>query len=155
MTMYAFVQNGTATAGGLPASARRVDTQEWVMGLASAPVELVEACGWFVVTEVAAPVYNAATQKLVQSLTVTNGRPVQTWTVVALSAGELTEVARNATAATLETQAKNAIAANATYLAIVSPSNAQVAAQVRALTQQNTAIIRRLLALFGDRTVLD
>lgn len=152
---YAFVQGSTATGGGLPPSARRLDSGQWVMGLASAPVELVEACGWFVIAPTAPPSFNAATQKLVESLTVVAGRPVQAWTVVALNAAELTEVARNSTATTLETQARNAVAVNTTYLAIGSPSNAQVVAQVRALTQQSSAVIRRLLALLGERMALD
>lgn len=152
---YAFVQDDVATPGSLPKSARKLSTGEWVMGLATAPVELVEACGWYVITPVAAPAYNAATHKLEQTVTVQTGRPVQTWSVVVLNAAELLEVARNATAATLETQARNAIESNSTYLAIGAPSNAQVVAQVRALTQQNSAIIRRVLALLGDRTVLD
>lgn len=45
---------------------------------------------------------------------------------------------------TLRQQAAAAVAANNVYLAIASPSNAQAAAQVRALTQQMTAVIKRL-----------
>lgn len=48
--------------------------------------------------------------------------------------------------------ADNAVAANVTYLAIASPNNAQVVAQVRALTQQNNAIIKRLV-LFGRKVI--
>lgn len=36
---------------------------------------------------------------------------------------------------------------NDTYLAIASPTNAQVVAQVRRLTQQNSAVIRRLIQI--------
>ena len=45
----------------------------------------------------------------------------------------------------LQTKALAAIAANQTYLAIASPTAAQVAAQVALLTRENTAIIRLLL----------
>lgn len=61
---------------------------------------------------------------------------------------------------TLLTQAQNAITTNqtalaqpdptpgnTTYLGIGSPTNAQVVAQVRALTQQNNVIIPQLLAV--------
>jgi hypothetical protein len=45
---------------------------------------------------------------------------------------------------------QNALSGNAAYLAIGSPSNAQVAAQVRALTQQQNGIIRRLALLVRE-----
>lgn len=47
--------------------------------------------------------------------------------------------------AALQTRALAAIALNQTYLAIASPTAAQVAAQVALLTRENTAIIRLLL----------
>ena len=43
--------------------------------------------------------------------------------------------------------AQQALADNATFLAIGTPSNAQVLAQVRALTRQNNQLIRRLVQL--------
>lgn len=45
----------------------------------------------------------------------------------------------------LRDQAAQAIADNDTYLALASPSNAQVSAQVRRLTQQNKRLIARLI----------
>lgn len=57
---------------------------------------------------------------------------------------------------TIQTKAAAAITANSTYLAIGTPTNAQIAAQVRALTQQNNKIIRVLLGMvLGDRAQLD
>ncbi len=49
--------------------------------------------------------------------------------------------------ATLRDQAQAAIASNDTFLAIVSPTNAQTLAQVKLLTQENTKIIRALAQL--------
>jgi hypothetical protein len=49
--------------------------------------------------------------------------------------------------ASMRTQAQAAFDSNATYLAISSPTNVQVAAQVRALTQQNQRIIKALARL--------
>lgn len=49
--------------------------------------------------------------------------------------------------AALKSAAASAVAANDTYLAIASPSNAQNAAQIRALTQQNNRLIKRLVQL--------
>lgn len=44
----------------------------------------------------------------------------------------------------LRADAQQALADNATFLAIANPTNAQVAAQVRRLTQQMQRVIRRL-----------
>jgi hypothetical protein len=48
----------------------------------------------------------------------------------------------------IEALAASAIAANTTYLAIGSPSNAQVVAQVRLLTREVSALIRLRLGRF-------
>lgn len=48
---------------------------------------------------------------------------------------------------TLIDAAQQAIADNNTFLAIGTPNNAQVLAQVRALTRQNNQLIRRLVQL--------
>lgn len=47
----------------------------------------------------------------------------------------------------LKDQATAALSTNDTYLALANPSNAQIAAQVRALTQQNNRIIRGVARL--------
>ncbi len=57
-------------------------------------------------------------------------------------------------AATLTAKAQAALAVNASFLANTSPSNPQVLAQVRQLTRQNNALIRLLLASFGDASHL-
>ncbi len=49
---------------------------------------------------------------------------------------------------TLINAAGSALAANATYLAVVTPTNAQVVAQVAALTRQVNGVIRLLLRNF-------
>lgn len=49
---------------------------------------------------------------------------------------------------TLHAQAEAALAANRTYLALASPTNAQNAAQLRALTQQMQRVIRIVTAQF-------
>jgi hypothetical protein len=46
---------------------------------------------------------------------------------------------------TIEASAAQALAANRTFLAIASPTNAQNAAQVKALTRQMNALIRLTL----------
>ena len=49
-------------------------------------------------------------------------------------------------AATIRTQAAAALTANRTYLAIGAPTNAQVVAQVKALTRQSSGALRLLLS---------
>lgn len=51
---------------------------------------------------------------------------------------------------TIRANAATAIAANATYLAIGSPSAAQVAAQVTRLTRECSGVIRLLLGVFDS-----
>lgn len=47
-------------------------------------------------------------------------------------------------------KAQTALSNNATFLAIASPSNAQIAAQVKALTRQVNALVRLQLAAFDS-----
>jgi hypothetical protein len=77
---YALVTSGTVQSeGGLPASARRLDTQEWVMGLATAPVNLQQATGWYLVKDVAKPA-DTQTNTTDRSVTLVAGVPTVTWT---------------------------------------------------------------------------
>lgn len=50
----------------------------------------------------------------------------------------------------LHSNAAAALAVNDTYLAVTNPLPTQVAAQVRALTRQNNALIRLMVAALGD-----
>lgn len=63
---------------------------------------------------------------------------------------ETTEVDITADVVTLDlhTKARAALTANATFLALASPTNPQVLAQVQRLTRETSAIIRLLIA--GD-----
>lgn len=53
---------------------------------------------------------------------------------------------------TIRDRAVQALEANATYLAIGSPTNAQVVAQVRRLTQEANGLIRLLARRLDDTT---
>ncbi len=67
-----------------------------------------------------------------------------------------TPVVRDITAqtnqATIVQQARAALAANTTFLAITSPTNAQAVAQVQALTRQVNKLIRLALNQFDATT---
>lgn len=52
---------------------------------------------------------------------------------------------QQANASTLQGRASNALATNTAYLALGAPTNAQVVAQVQALTQECSALIRLFL----------
>ncbi len=104
----------------------------------------LNACGWFTVVSVARP-SDTQTQTTDRSLTVVAGKPTETWTIRAKTQAELDSDRDAANRATIQQQATTALDNNRTYLAIGSPSAAQVAAQVRALTQQNNGVIRLVL----------
>lgn len=87
--MHALVINGIIEAvGTLPQSARRLDNDEWVMGLTTAPTELVEACGWFPVVDTARPA-DTPTTTHDRSVELVNGAPTVTWTARDKTADEL------------------------------------------------------------------
>lgn len=54
----------------------------------------------------------------------------------------------------LHDRARQALTANAAFLAIASPSTAQTLAQVKRLTRENSALIRLLLAIDGAPDLL-
>lgn len=103
---YALVVNGTIqSVGSLPNSARRLDTQQWVMGLATAPAAMVAACGYREVLDMR-PQYNPATQVLErgQVFLSTPTTPVVAYTIRDKTAEEL---AVEADAAAREAKAVN------------------------------------------------
>jgi hypothetical protein len=76
-----------------------------------------------------------------------------------LTAGESADLAARDTAATetaneatLRSRAQQAITNNTTYLGVTTPSNAQVVAQVAALTKQNAALIRLVIGQLDATT---
>lgn len=147
MTTFALVTAGTvqSESGAVPSSARRLDTQEWVLGLPDASVALQQACGYIAVTDVARPA-DTATLTYTRSLTVAGQTVTVTWVSRNKTAGEIQAATDAANVAantpTLDTQVRAAYNANRTYLAIGAPTNAQVVAQVRLLTRIANGLIR-------------
>jgi len=148
MTTYARIVNGAVTSvSGLPGSAQRLDTGQWVSGFEAADQETREACGYLPVTEVRPAL--AADQ--------VHGDPAYTINAhdVTATYPAVADQATNINYRSLRTQlaaqvavgspARNAVAGNTTFIGVASPSNAQVVAQTKALSQQNNVIIPTLL----------
>lgn len=62
------------------------------------------------------------------------------------------DVTADVVAFDLHTKARAALVANTAYLAIATPTNAQVVAQVQRLTRECSAIIKLLLEDLADTT---
>ncbi len=104
----------------------------------------LNGCGWFKVVSVARPA-DTQTQTSDRSVVLVAGVPTETWTVRAKTQAELDYDAAQTNGTTIRSQANTALDSNRTYLAIVSPTATQVAAQVRALTQEMNGVIRLVL----------
>lgn len=93
-----------------------------------------------------------------EGVTLVDGVPVQTWTPRPWTAAEVAsaeperlaqlQAARRARA--LREAARTALTGNGAYLALSPPTAGQVAAQVAALTRQNSAIIKLVLGQFDE-----
>lgn len=131
---------------GLPGAARRLSDDAWISppgGLINGTVAERESCGYFVITEVVKPADQAG-KVWVEGYAMAAGRPTQTWTLRNFTVDETTAATRNTNMTDIATKARNAIVANDTFLALGSPSNAQILAQVQRVTRECTGIIRAL-----------
>lgn len=147
--MHARVENGQIVSFGLPESARRLDTGEWVMGLRTAPAELVKATGHLPVTE----------QRAALGANQTYGDPTYTvraddvladFPAVALPASTINEQ-------TIRSQIGTGLSALQAIIDTAQPTvNSTAAAQtaIRALQAQvkdMARIQRKMLRLLDDR----
>jgi len=67
-----------------------------------------------------------------------------------LAAAQALILGSSANQTTLQGRASAALAVNATFLGLASPTNAQVLAQVQRLTRECNALIRLMLGLLSD-----
>ena len=151
--MYAFVTDDTIQSlGRLPASARRLDTGDWVMGLATAPVELVAATGWLPVIDTPRP-DDTATTTHDRSVELVAGVPTVVWTQRDKTPEELAAETRQANRTAIEDAARTAMANLQTIIgsADVTFSNltgAQTAMrQIQAGLRTVARVERRLIRL--------
>lgn len=141
---YARIVNNVITEFGLPNSARRLDTNEWVMGLNESfcPESLRAACGFFVIDESAIQPPNTTTTFFLATYEVNTGRPVLVWVETPKEPEQITKESREFNLEGLLLQARNAIIDNNAFLADNNVNNAEAVAQIQRLTQQNNRIIR-------------
>lgn len=107
--------------------------------------QLAALCGFVPVVETDPPTVTGA-QVAESTVALVGGVPTRTWSVRPKSAPELAADTSAGNGRTLETKLRAALATNATYLAVVAPTNAQNTAQVKALTRQVNGLVRRTLA---------
>ena len=143
---YALVTNSTiqAVQGRPPTSARRLDSGNWVLGLRTAPAALQQACGWWEITDTPRP-DDTATTTHDRTVELVAGVPTVVWTERDKTQAELDAEAK----ATREQQIRGSVAdylsATDTFLAITSPTQAQVLAQVRRNAQALQGIAKLLV----------
>ena len=140
---YALVTSSTiqAESGRVPNAARRLDTQQWVLGLPDASVALQQACGWFAVTDTPRPAETPTTTHD-RTVQLVANVPTVVWTSRPKTPDELAADTATANDATIRTQATTALDTNRTFIALASPTQAQTLAQVKALSRQMNGLIR-------------
>jgi hypothetical protein len=163
---YALVTSGTvqAESGRIPNAARRLDTQQWVLGLPDAPVNLQQACGWFAVVDVLRPA-DTATLTYDRSVQLVANVPTVVWGQRLKSQAERDAETTVANRTKIESRARAAIATNLTTIgqipagvnqmnAIIADNatNLDVAIDTVALTMKRSLenqerILKQLVAL--------
>jgi len=135
-----FIHDDGTERGSAPTEGTLADGRT-VSGIQPDDLTLLAACGWYPVTDTPRP-DDTATTTYDRSI---DGTYTVVWTERPWTADEQAARAATVNRATLVDEAAAALTANAKFLALTSPTNAQTLAQVKALTRENTAIIRLLL----------
>jgi hypothetical protein len=166
---YAYVVAGVIQSeGGLPQSARRIDTSQWVMGLREyATVALQQACGWFAVVDVARPA-DTPTTTTDRSVALVAGVPTVVWTQRPWTPDELAARTQGANRTTLSDEATLVaklgeiksflvdvdIEASANRANTVAPTTQELNRTLKALIRQERRAANMLIRLarhrFGD-----
>lgn len=168
MTTYALILNNQIiqSVGNLPTAAKRLDTGQWVLPHAGQWTDAqAAACGYLPVVPADRPA-DTATHTSDRSVELVAGVPTVVWTSRPWTAEEAAARTADTNRTAIEQAVANALAQNRTivsgadtYLAIASPTNAQIAAQVRSLTtaakwaaRQRNGIIRLVINQYADGT---
>jgi len=138
----------TSTEGGrLPDAARRVDTQQWVLGLPDAPAELQQACGWYAVVEPTAPTPSAS-QVVESTVQVVDGTPTRVYSLRAKTADETASDTQQANRATIEARVTALLGQ---LDAIAATSGTLTAAQLSGAVRQIAVGLRAVVRLQANR----
>jgi len=103
--------------------------------------ELAALCGFVEVAETVPPTPTSA-QVAVSTVTLPGGVPTRTWTLRPKTTAELDADKSGTNRSTLTDAARTVYVANRNFLALTTPTNAEVLAQVRRLTRTMQALIR-------------
>jgi hypothetical protein len=110
MTYALVIDNAIAAVGRLPKAARRLDTGQWISPHNGQwTVAEHEACGWFVVVDVARPA-DTGTNTTDRSITLVAGKPTVTWTSRLWTADELASRQAVANETTIDAYLNDALA---------------------------------------------
>ncbi|HET7741056.1 MAG TPA: hypothetical protein VFL67_10445 [Mycobacterium sp.] len=140
--IYGHVVNGTIDSIGQP-PALAFDGARW-WDLRDLSPSVLATNGWYPVLLAQRPVDDATTTyDPVHAFSV--DQITQSWVARPKTAAEIAADTALTNRATIEAQAATALSTNATFLAIASPTAAQVATQTKALTRQSNGVIRLLL----------
>lgn len=163
MSYVLVISNTVQSEGGLPASARRLDNQAWVLGLPVATVGLQQACGYYLVVDVTQP--TDPTFAYDRSITLPGGVPTVTWTQRAKTPAEVAADTANTNQTTLRANPQTdiidvLIAAIAALQVVRDTPNATIngapASYLKDVAQNAQTIARRVVRLARlDLGVLD
>jgi hypothetical protein len=150
MSYALVIDNAIQSEGRLPLSARRLDTQEWVMGLAAAGVTLQRACGYYEVVDTPRPA-DTATTTWDRSLVLETIRPTVRWTERPYTQQELDNRTSSINAADLHARLLQARQINKAHIDRgVTNTGAQVRDWTVVAAKQLNGIIAYLLGELGD-----
>ena len=153
MPSYALVVNSAIQSEGpLPLSARRLDTQDWVMGLATAPVELVEACGYFPVVDAPRPA-DTPTTTWTRTLSLLAGEPTVVWVERAKTQTEIDNATINVNDQTIRDLIQTAIDNNTTALSNIATARTNVTTNVVNANAANIGQANTQLDVLGNVVV--
>lgn len=146
--MYAYVPDNQTveSVGRLPSAARRLDTQEWVLFVATTPVDTLHACGWYAVTEVVRPADDATTTYDLSYMFDGTTTVTQTWTARPKTQVELDA---DTAAAAQDTRATDLTTAVATLRQWASDAASTTVTSGNAVAVLGTVVTR--LGIFFDR----
>ena len=149
-----WVHVDTLTERAPRGSERRTDTGAWLSPPDGAWSDAeAAACGFARLVDVAKPV-DTDTATHDRTVQLVAGVPTVVWVQRAKTAEEVAAATAGTVRVGLHARARQALADNAAFLAIASPTQAQTLAQVRKLTRQTNAAFRLLLAVDGARDLL-